>query len=143
MPILLDTGILLRVLHRDDPRHQDVRAAVKRLQAGGEQLVTTLQNISEFWNVCTRPSSARGGLGLTLDQAEKRLRLLERLTVILSEPANLYATWRSIVVTHRVLGVQVHDAKLVAAMQLHNIKQILTLNPVDFTRYSTVSTITP
>lgn len=84
MPILLDTGILLRVPNRDDPHHLAVRLAIRVLKAQGEQTVTTLQNVSEFWNVCTRPASARGGLGLDSGQAEKRLRLLERF--LTSEP---------------------------------------------------------
>ena len=143
MPVLLDTGILLRLPNRNDPRHIDVRRAVRHLQNSGERLVTTLQNVSEFWNVCTRPASARGGLGLTFEQAEKRLRLLERIATVLREPPDLYDAWRRTILAHCVLGVQVHDAKLVAAMELHRIHRILTLNAADFARYSKISVITP
>jgi predicted nucleic acid-binding protein len=102
-----------------------------------------LQNISEFWNVCTRPQSARGGLGLTMEQAERRLRVLERIFTVLPEPSSLYSTWRQLVISHRVLGVQVHDAKLVAAMTLHGIAQILTFNGRDFARYAGITVVTP
>ena len=51
MKYLLDTGILLRVVNRDDPLHADVRRALRRLKDGGHVLVTTPQNMSEFWNV--------------------------------------------------------------------------------------------
>ncbi|HSZ54720.1 MAG TPA: type II toxin-antitoxin system VapC family toxin [Tepidisphaeraceae bacterium] len=143
MAVLIDTGVLLRIPNRNDPLHLNVRAAFRGLQSHGEQLVATLQNMSEFWNVCTRPASARGGFGLTIEQAEKRLRLLERLVTILPDPPALYERWREIVLSHRVSGVQVHDAKLVAGMALHGIGRILTLNPADFRRYSFVSVITP
>jgi predicted nucleic acid-binding protein len=143
MSILLDTGVLLRVSNRDDPLHQSVRGAVRGLKECKEQVLTTLQNVSEFWNVCTRPASARGGLGLDVAQAERRLRLIERIVSVLPEPAGLYSRWREIVLSHRVLGVQVHDAKLVAAMILHGILRILTLNPADFSRYQMISTVTP
>jgi predicted nucleic acid-binding protein len=143
MPVLLDTGILLRIPNRNDLLHGAVRSAVHALTLRGEPVVTTLQNVSEFWNVCTRPTSARGGLGLAFEQAENRLRLLERFITILPEPPGLYAAWRQIVMTHRVSGVQVHDAKLVAAMALHGIDRILTLNATDFRRYAQITAVTP
>src|SRR5688500_2018007 len=119
MTFLIDTGILLRLVNRDDELHEPIRSALRALKHRNEQIVTTLQNMSEFWNVCTRPSSARGGLGLTLEQTEKRLRLLERVLTVLPEASDLYQQWRELVIFHRVAGAKVHDAKLVAAMNLH------------------------
>jgi predicted nucleic acid-binding protein len=39
------------------------------------------------------------------------------------------------VVQHGVGGSKVHDAKLVATMNVHGIRRILTFNTEDFTRY--------
>jgi hypothetical protein len=39
--------------------------------------------------------------------------------------------------TFSVSGVQVHDARLVAAMKLNSVTHILTFNATDFTRYAT------
>jgi predicted nucleic acid-binding protein len=64
MLILADSGVLLRLLERADPLHATIRAAVRTLVARGDELVTATQNMAEFWNVCTRPATARGGLGL-------------------------------------------------------------------------------
>lgn len=36
---------------------------------------------------------------------------------------------------HNVPGVKVHDARLVAAMNVHNVPRILTFNAGDFLRY--------
>lgn len=143
MPVLVDTGVLLRIPNRNDPRHHAARDAVRTMQKSGEELVSLLQNFSEFWNVCTRPASARGGLGLTIEQAEKRLRLLERLITVLPEPVGMYQRWRDLLIHYRVSGVQVHDAKLVAAMNLTGIDRILTFNAADFVRYPFIKTITP
>jgi predicted nucleic acid-binding protein len=82
-------------------------------------------------------------LGLSVEQTEKRLRLLERFVTVLPEPAGLYKQWRGLVLSHGVMGVQVHDAKIAAAMSLHAISQILTLNSADFTRYKFVIPISP
>jgi predicted nucleic acid-binding protein len=43
--------------------------------------------------------------------------------------------WKRLVVQHSVLGSKVHDAKLVATMNVHGIRRILTFNTEDFTRY--------
>jgi len=45
------------------------------------------------------------------------------------------------VVSFGVSGVQVHDARLVAAMTVHGVTHILTLNPTDFARYTTVGIV--
>jgi predicted nucleic acid-binding protein len=75
---LADTNILLRFLLRNDPAYPAIRQAVRNLKTRREQLITTPQNIAEFWNVCTRPTTARGGLGLSIEATERRVRLLER-----------------------------------------------------------------
>jgi hypothetical protein len=40
------------------------------------------------------------------------------------------------VLMFRVSGVQVHDARLVAAMKIHRVSHILTFNTDDFVRYA-------
>jgi len=46
-------------------------------------------------------------------------------------------------VDYRVAGVQVHDARLVAAMLVHGIRNILTFKTQDFTRYSAITVVNP
>ena len=60
------------------PAYPAIRQAVRTLKTRGERIVTTSQNIAEFWNVCTRAITLRGGLGLSVEATERRLRLLER-----------------------------------------------------------------
>ena len=55
----------------------------------------------------------------------------------------MYLEWRRLVVTHSVAGVQVHDARLVAAMLVHGIPRLLTLNDRDFSRFTEISAIHP
>jgi predicted nucleic acid-binding protein len=62
---------------------------------------------------------------------------------LLPDDARVYATWRDLVVTHDVRGVQVHDAKLAAAMIVHQIPHILTLNAADFSRYPGIEAVHP
>ena len=79
---------------------------------------------------------ARGGFGLSADEAAKRLRMLERFILVLGEPESAYGRWKALVQKHKVLGRQVHDARIVSVMSAYRVKRILTLNEVDFARYS-------
>jgi len=40
-------------------------------------------------------------------------------------------------------GVQVHDARLLATMNVHSVKQILTFNTMDFMRYTNIESLLP
>src|ERR1043165_3799037 len=124
MQYVLDTGILLRLANRADAQHALVRAAVRGLREQGHSTVTTWQNMAEFWNVSTRPAAARGGLGLTVEETTRRLRILERIAPILPDVPTAFARWKELVARHRVMGVQAHDARLVALMNTQNVSRI-------------------
>jgi predicted nucleic acid-binding protein len=143
MLILVDSGILLRLMERADPQHDTIRQAIRTLVGRGDELVLSTQNLAEFWNVCTRPATARGGLGLDIAETDRRLTVLERLFQVLPEHPTAYSVWRQLVVMHQVQGRQVHDARLAALMQAHGITQILTLNGADFARYPSITARDP
>ena len=42
-----------------------------------------------------------------------------------------------------VIGVNVHDARLVAAMLVHGLTHILTFNTTDFARYTEITAVHP
>lgn len=135
MIYLVDTNVLLRVLHRTDPRHPIVRTAVRKLRTNDHQLQATSQNFTKFWNASTRPIK-RNGFGLTPSEADRLLRIAERIFPLLPASPTIYPEWRRLVVDFSVSGVQVHDARLVAAMLIHNVTHILTFNTSDFVRYA-------
>src|SRR5262249_51961423 len=134
MFVLVDSGILLRLLEPSDPQHVAIRGAVRTLWNRGDILVTAAQNTAEFWNVCTRPATACGGFGLSIPEADRRLRVIERLFHVLPDSPVAYQAWRGLLVAHAVSGVQVHDAGLVALMKVNGVTHILTLNGSDFVR---------
>jgi predicted nucleic acid-binding protein len=139
---LLDTNILLRLSLSGGPYDEVVVSAVARLMAEEATLFYTLQNAAEFWNVCTRPRE-RNGLGLSLGETDRRLHLIEQQFQFLPETESTYAQWRRIVMECGVSGVQVHDARLAAVMNVNNLSLPLTLNPNDFERFTGVKPIHP
>ena len=139
---LIDTNILLRLSRQGDPHHHPVEAALGVLDKQDAELYFSLQNIAEFWNVCTRPVG-RNGYGLSIDETRERVEFIERTMTLLPDNDHVYSCWRRLVVAHNVRGVQVHDARLAALMEVYGITHILTLNRPDFTRYSHVQVVHP
>jgi predicted nucleic acid-binding protein len=132
--ILVDTNVLLRRVQATHPNHAVAVESVARLLASGESVYFTLQNIAEFWNVATRPA-AHNGLGFSPAIALAEVANIEEDLELLPDTPPLYAEWKELVVRHGVIGAKVHDARLVAAMNVHGVRRLLTFNVGDFTRY--------
>lgn len=132
-----DTNVLLRFALRSDPQHLIVLSAIKKLKSDDNEVRILPQNCIEFWNVATRPASGNG-FGFTVDKANHSLGLVEEIFPMLPEDARIFERWRKLVVDFGVSGVQVHDARIVAAMLVHQVTNILTFNIADFERYSKI-----
>lgn len=145
MAYLLDTGVLLRLVDRRDPRHESVLDAVAALRDQQELLYITIQNAAEFCNVASRPK-ANNGLGLRPDDALRLLHQdIESLSSVLFEPPEIFGEFKRLLATYNVAGKQVHDARLVAMMIVWQVESVLTLNDRDFRRYEAegIHVVTP
>jgi len=140
--VLVDTNILLRTQFDKSIHITDASRAFIELRRRGESLATTVQNLSEFWNVSTRPESANG-YGLTTAETLTRLQYFERAFTILPESSQSYAIWKKLIVTHDVQGKMVHDTRLVSVMLSFGIRQMLTYNTADFARFPEITAIHP
>lgn len=141
--ILLDSNILIRLVVKSDASFREVREAVSKLLRQGETLGYTTQTVAETWVVLTRPTSARGGFGLTYSEARTCRNRLERAFVFLEDRPEVYQYWKQYVDQHQIVGVNAHEARLVASMQVHGVMKILTFNANDFTRYQHLEVLTP
>jgi len=139
---LVDTNILLRITRRSDPQHKIVDAALAILAEQSTTLFYTHQNIAELWNAMTRPAD-RNGLGLSVVETEREVVAIEAGMRLLAENEQVYREWRRIILRYRISGVQVHDARLAAAMYVHDVRHILTLNVTDFSRFDGLTPIHP
>lgn len=116
--------------------------ALAVLSANGNELVIVAQNLIEFWAVATRPI-ANNGLGITTSDAAKELRRLKQLFTVLPDTADILPRWEQLVINYDVIGKQSHDARLVAAMTVHNASHLLTFNEAHFKRFTEIITINP
>jgi len=142
MPLLIDTNILLRSVQPSHPMHPAALRALEVLFKREEPLTIAFQNVAEFWNVATRPTT-NNGLGFTIEETQQELARIEGFFQILNENAASYATWKMLLISHRVSGVQVHDARLAAVMMTYGITQIVTFNVADFTRFPEIEAVHP
>ena len=60
MRVLIDTNILLRAVQQSHPHNRTARMALLALHRKGDTMCLTLQNLTEFWNVCARPQAVNG-----------------------------------------------------------------------------------
>ncbi|OKH37278.1 twitching motility protein PilT [[Phormidium ambiguum] IAM M-71] len=142
MSYLLDTNILLRSSEPSHPMFTMATTATSILLNRGEELYITPQNLIEFWNVCTRPKD-KNGLGYSIAETKAEVEKLKTMFPLLPDISAIYPEWERLVSTYQVKGVNVHDARLVAAMLVHGITHILTFNVEDFRRYAEINPVNP
>jgi predicted nucleic acid-binding protein len=68
---------------------------------------------------------------------------IENLLTILPDIPAIYSAWKEIVRDHKVQGVKVYDARLVATMKVYSVESILRFNTADFKRYSDITALHP
>ena len=142
MSFAVDTNVLLRSIDDGHVTQPIARNGLFALRDRGEILSIFPQNLIEFWAVATRPVP-NNGLGLSITQAEAELISLKNLFALLPDIPEIFSAWEKIVLQYRVSGKQAHDARLVAAMTVHNLTHLLTFNTADFKRFSFITAASP
>ena len=140
---LFDSNVFIRLASQNDIQRPAALSALQKLRAKKEIICYTPQILSEFWNVCTRPASARGGLGLSVAQTERKARVMEKHFRLLPDSLQTFQEWRRLVALYSVEGVQVHDTKLVASMLTYSVSHILTFNFAHLKRFSGIVVVDP
>ena len=65
-------------------------------------------------------------------------RLLGQFAMLFESPA-VFDEWLALVTVHRIIGKQVHDARLVAISKAHQVAHVLTFNTADFKVFGEVA----
>jgi hypothetical protein len=85
----------------------------------------------------------RNSFGFSVAETDERAALIEAKFSLAADSEATHQEWRRIVVAVKVSGIQVHDARLVAAMHVRGIGNLLTLNLKDFRRFSGIAILSP
>jgi len=90
----------------DDPQHAVISHALRALVGQGARAYYTSQTLGEFWNASTRPLD-KNGFGLSVAEADRLARVIERDFEFLPDSREVHDRWRSLLVAHNIQGVQV------------------------------------
>lgn len=139
--ILLDTNILTCTKQAAHPEYARVTQRLLTYVMQDEELVVCPQVLYEFYVVATRPATARGGLGLSSEEALREIQSFQQTYSFVDDPTELFYSWRDLIERYGTEGLPAYDTRLVAFMQAQRIRQIYTLNSSDFNRYSDIITV--
>ncbi len=142
MTYLPDTSVLVRLYDTNNPLSTVVRQCFRKIERDGQELAIVPQILVEFWAVATRPTNVNG-LGMKTGEAETELDKFQKLFKVLPENEKIFQEWKTLVAKYNVKGKPTHDTRIVAAMIVNGIDNILTLNPGDFKRFTEINTISP
>jgi predicted nucleic acid-binding protein len=129
-PLFVDTNVLIDATDLRRPNH----AAAVRLLERRPALVFSAQVAREYLAVATRPAAVNG-LGLPLDRALANLSELRQVVRLLPEERPLLPSLLSLLGAVPCEGKAIHDALIVATMQVHRVRRIVTANAEHFARF--------
>lgn len=132
--VFCDTNILIRLNVAETREHLQVKQAVSTLITNHNALWINRQVLREFCSVLTRPQAFP--IPPTPAEVALRARTLAGLFFVADEDARVTDRLLTLLETIPMGGKQVHDANIVATMQVYGIQHLFTLNPVDFSRFA-------
>ena len=132
--VLIDANVFLRASQTHSPQYAAAVRSLEALLDGTDTPIIVPQVCYEFWVVATRPVGING-LGLSIDDAGYLFDRMRKSYELRRDTPEVYDRWLDLVLTHNVRGKPAHDARLVAAAQVHGVRRLLTFNVRDFARY--------
>lgn len=131
--IFIDTNILIYATDDESPFQAKALGMLNQLMTDGIECAISPQIVREYLVVFTRVvSSDDAARSAALHNIGK---FIEAFT-LLDENRETVARLQTIVDNNAVGGKQIHDANIVAVMQVHGVKRLLTHNLDDFKRYT-------
>ena len=140
-PLFVDTNVLIYATDPRSPLQPLAAEALRQAREAGVPLVASPQVLREYLAVASRPATAGGGIPLNdvldnIDAFRSAFRIVEDGLAGLDQLVRLI---RQI----PTAGRRVHDANIVATMQAHGVRRLLTHNTKDFVHYADVITVVP
>lgn len=135
-PVFVDTNVLVYASWDAAPLHAHARNVLAGYRAAGAPLVISRQVIREWLATLNRP---RSGL-LLADLLAEALSFDQHFLVVDDTAAT---TARLLAILPQASGVRVHDANIVATMQVAGVRRLLTNNPGHFAVFAPAIVVVP
>lgn len=140
--IAVDTNILIYAHRRDSPFHEQADRCVSSLAEGRIPWAIPWPCIHEFLAIVTRQGIYRPPtpLAVALEHVDG---LLESPTVVLLAESDLHwSELRSLLITSRVTGARVHDARIAALCRQHGVRELWSADR-DFGSFPSIDVVNP
>jgi predicted nucleic acid-binding protein len=136
--VFVDTCILLDATNAARAGHKAAIAALEH----NRELVMSAQIVREYLAVATRATDVNG-LGLVLEDALSNVEVFRRFVRLVPEEKPILRAFLALLNDVRCVGKTIHDAFVVATMQTHGIRTILTNNTEHFRRFTQIKIVQP
>ncbi len=139
--VFIDTNILVYANLRLSPFHLKAQQQLQSFNEQGYELWISRQVLKEYLSAMTRQSNLTGTIPIA--SLVEDVRYFSRRFHLAEDGPSVTERLLNLIEQVTVGGRQVHDANIVATMQVYNIRQLLTHNTTDFTRFFEFITVLP
>ena len=138
----VDTNILVYAHRRDSNLHVAAKRILTELAEGSARWSIPWPCVHEFLAVVTHPKiyAPPTPLQQAIEQVDAWLES-PSLTVIAESPTH-WATLRALLADRRIWGGQIHDARIAALCQQHDVRELWSADR-DFSRFAGLKVVNP
>jgi uncharacterized protein len=132
--IAVDTNILVYAHREDSAWHSAAYPQIARLAQGRTPWAIPWPCLFEFLAIATHPKiyTPPTPLDLALEQVEAWLE--SPSLILLTEPDGIWPCLRTLLLEGKIIGPQIHDARIAALCLAHGIKELWTADR-DYSRF--------
>ena len=140
--IAVDTNLLVYAHREDSPWHEAAFDRVRALAEGRQPWAVPWPCLHEFVAIVTHPRiyAPPTPLARALDQVDAWLE--SPSLVLLSESDGYWPVIRGVLASGRVVGPQVHDARIAALCRFHGVRELWSADR-DFSRFPDLTVANP
>ena len=139
--LFVDTNILIFATNELSEWHLPASKALEEARQSSVDLIISTQILREYLAAATRISVM--GNGLPLPKILENVRIFRNEFTVVEDNPFVLDTLLDLLQKVTVAGKQVHDANIVATMQVHGVRHLLTHNVADFNRFASFITVLP
>jgi uncharacterized protein len=140
--IAVDTNVLVYAHREDSPFYEAAARSIAELAEGAGLWAIPWPCIHEFLAVVTHPRiyGPPTPLARALEQVDAWLE--SPSLVLLAESETHWPTLRELLSTGRIVGPQIHDARIAALCEQHGVRELWSADR-DFSRFSSLTVVNP
>lgn len=140
--IAVDTNILVYGHRKDSPWHDTASAKLRELAEGSAAWAIPWPCLHEFFGIVTHPRIYARPTAADAARRQVDAWLESPALILLAETPGYWTRLGSLLESGRVVGPQVHDARIAALCLHHGIARLWTADR-DFSRFPELPTANP